>query len=139
MTDTKDYEVEIGRVDLFAGMSKGHLKRLSSHSQVVEYDAGHRIAAEGLGGLAFHLVLEGTAVVSQAGQQVRTLKPGDYFGEISMIDGKPRSAAVEATEPLRTLTIPYIVFQDLLDSEPSFARVLLGHLCARLRELESRG
>ena len=67
----------------------------------------------------------------------RTLTVGDHFGEISLIDGKPRSATVSATEPLTTLAVPYQAFQSLLDDDPTCARGLLTVLCARLREAEA--
>ena len=88
--------------------------------------------------MAFHLILDGRATVSIAGTEVRSLGSGDYFGEISMIDGKPRSATVTATEPTRTLAIPHQDFERLVADEPDFARGLLVTLCARLREAESR-
>ena len=138
MSEPENYEDHLARTDLFSGLSRRTLKKLSSRSRVVEHDTGHRIAEEGLGALAFHLVLDGAASVSHGGQRIRTLGPGDYFGEMSVIDGKPRSADVEATEPLRTLVVPYQVFQELLDSEPTFTRALLDLLCSRLREAESR-
>jgi CRP-like cAMP-binding protein len=72
------------------------------------------------------------------GQEVRTLGPGDHFGEISMIDGKPRSATITATDDLTTLVVPHQDFEQLLRGDPDFARALLSTLCARLREAEAR-
>ncbi len=63
---------------------------------------------------------------------------GEYFDKIAMIDGKPRSATVNAAEPMRTLAISHADFQELVKDEPEFARGLLLLLCARLREAESR-
>jgi len=63
---------------------------------------------------------------------------GRYFGEISMIDGKPRSATVTAVAPMTTLAIPHQDFERLLADEPDFARGLLVNLCARVREAEAR-
>jgi CRP/FNR family transcriptional regulator, cyclic AMP receptor protein len=131
-------EAAIADVDLFRGLSTTQLKRLASASTEVSHPPGKVVAAEGLGGLAFHLILEGSATVSKDGAVLRTLGPGDYFGEISMIDGKPRSATVTAVEPLKALAIPHLNFEAVLDEDPGFARQLLTTLCARLREAEAR-
>ena len=132
-------EKELAQVQLFEGLSKRQLRRLVDESRQVEHEAGHQVAQEGLGALAFHLVLEGDAEVRHGDQVVRTLGPGEYFGEISIIDGKPRSATVAAGDNgLSTFAIPYQAFQNLLDDDPAFARTLLTTLCARLREAEAR-
>ena len=125
-------------VDLFRDLSRAQLKRLASASSEVSHPAGKAVAQEGEGGLAFHLILEGSATVSRDGRELRTLGPGDYFGEISMIDGRPRSATVTASEPLRLLAIPHQNFEVVIDEDPAFARQLLKTLCARLREAEAR-
>jgi CRP-like cAMP-binding protein len=96
------------------------------------------VATEGRDGLAFHLIIEGSATVSKDGRELRTLGPGDYFGEISMIDGRPRSATVTALEPLKAMAIPHREFEAVIDEDPDFARRLLKTLCARLREAEAR-
>jgi CRP-like cAMP-binding protein len=127
----------LAKVDLFSGLSHRKLKKVSALARVVDHDAGHTIAAEGLGGLAFHLIVSGKVEVSRADRQVRELGPDEYFGEISMIDGKPRSVTVTTVEPTRTLVIPHLVFEDLVHDEPEFAVGLLKLLCARLREVEA--
>jgi CRP/FNR family cyclic AMP-dependent transcriptional regulator len=127
----------LGKVDLFSGMSPRHLKKLVTRSREVVHNDGHQVSAEGQGGLAFHLVLDGSAKVERNGRELRALGPGDYFGEITMIDGKPRSATVTASGQLKTLAIPHSKFEELLEEEPGFARHLLEALCARLRESEA--
>ncbi|WP_426244450.1 Crp/Fnr family transcriptional regulator [Nocardioides sp. LHG3406-4] len=131
------HEGRLAGVELFAGLSGRQLKALVKKSREVHHPAGKVVTAEGLGGLAFHLILEGTATVSKAGHEIRTLGPGDHFGEISMIDGRPRSATVTTNEPLTALAVPHASFEELLDEDPGFARVLLRSLCARLRERET--
>ena len=64
---------------------------------------------------------------------------GDYFGEISVIDGQPRSASIEAVGNLQTFVIHPHIFQAVTDEHPDFARKLLVLLCKRLREAENRG
>ena len=125
--------------DLFQGLSSRHLRKVAELTQTVQHPPGREVATEGLGALAFHLILDGQAKVTSNHKEIRTLGPGDYFGEISMIDGKPRSASVEAVDPLTTLVVPHPVFLRLVDDEPTFAKSLLNLLCSRIREAEARG
>lgn len=135
--DGRELERLLGQVPLLKPLSSRRRRQLIERSRVVQHDAGHELAAEGRGALAMHLLLSGSATVSIGGEEVRTLRPGDYFGEISLIDGKPRSAAVVAVEPMSVLAVPYQAFQEVLDAEPGFARELLVVLCSRLREAQS--
>jgi CRP-like cAMP-binding protein len=128
----------IAEVDLFRDLSKAQLKRLTRASSEVSHPAGKQVATEGEGALAFHYILDGRATVTKNGRELRSLGPGDYFGEISMIDGRPRSATVMVVEPLRVLAIPHQDFEQVIDDDPGFARHLLKNLCARLREAEAR-
>jgi CRP-like cAMP-binding protein len=125
-------------VALFSSLSRRRLKRIADASRTVDHQAGRKVAEEGLGALGFHLVLEGTATVTRGERTLGTLGVGDYFGEISMIDGKPRSATVVADGPLRTLVVPHQAFVTLVESEPAIAHELLLVLCARLRAAEAR-
>jgi CRP/FNR family cyclic AMP-dependent transcriptional regulator len=106
-------------------------------AKTTTHSAGQDVTEQDKGSLAFHLVLSGSADVTVHGEKVRTLGPGEYFGEISTIDGRPRSATVTAASALTTLAVPHLAFQDLLDDEPEVARQLLIRLCDRLREAEA--
>ena len=132
-----DAEQLLAKIDLFSGLSHRRLKKVAAQARFIEHDGGHEIATEGLGAIAFHLIVSGKVRVSRADRPVRELGPEEYFGEISMIDGKPRSVTVTTVEPTRTLVIPHLVFEDLVHDEPEFAVGLLKLLCARLRELEA--
>jgi CRP-like cAMP-binding protein len=137
MNKQPEHDSTLAAVPILAGLSKRQRSRLQERSRVVQHSPGQVVAAEGEGALALHVVLEGTASVTVGDQAKRTLSPGDHFGEISLIDGKPRSATVTATTPLTTLAVPYLAFQSLLDDDPVCARGLLTILCERLREAEA--
>ncbi|WP_457207909.1 cyclic nucleotide-binding domain-containing protein [Nocardioides sp. P5_C9_2] len=138
MVRDREREAVIADVDLFRDLSKAQLRRLAHASREVSHLPGKAVATEGQGALAFHYILEGEVAVSKDDRVLRTLGPGDYFGEISMIDGLPRSATVMALQPLRVLAIPHQDFEQVVDEDPEFARRLLKTLCARLREAEAR-
>ena len=129
----------LGKTDLFAGLSKKHLASIASQARLVHHQPGKDITEQGGGAAGFHLIKEGTASVKVSGHERPSLGPGDYFGEISMIDGKPRSATVHADTDMTTISIPSWSFHPILEEEPEVARILLKVLCARLRAAESEG
>jgi len=133
----KELDQELAAVPILSGLSRRQRARLLDRSRVVDHVAGHEVAREGAGALALHVVIDGEAAVTVHGREVRRLGPGAYFGEISMIDGRPRSATVVAvTDPMRSLSVPHLAFQELLLEEPACVHQLLVTLCARLREAE---
>jgi CRP/FNR family cyclic AMP-dependent transcriptional regulator len=134
----REPEQLLSGLDLFAGLSGRQIKKLVALGRQVDYVAGHGVAEEGKGALGFHLILSGDAAVTKGDNRIRELHPGDYFGEISMIDGRSRSATVTASGPLSTFVISHEVFDRLVGEEPEFARGLLLALCARLRQAELR-
>lgn len=132
-------EDTLAAVDIFAGLSRRQIKKLVGAGKEVRSGSGKAIAMEGYGALAFHVILEGSAEVTRVGNPLRELGPGDYFGEISMIDGKPRSATVSATSEMTTFVIPHAQFAELVQRDAEMASALLLSLCGRLREAEARG
>jgi CRP/FNR family transcriptional regulator, cyclic AMP receptor protein len=134
-----DLAAKLGKIDLFSGFSSRALRRLAQGGKEVDHPAGRAVAVEGKGSLAFHLVLEGTADVDIAGSHRRELHAGDYFGEISLLDGRPRSATVRAGDHgLRTFALSAFEFQKMLDAHPDAMRSLLVALCGRLRSVEAQ-
>ena len=127
----------LGRTDLFAGLGKKHLAAIASQARLVRHPEGKDITEQGGGAAGFHLIKEGSASVHVSGHDRPGLGPGDYFGEISMIDGEPRSATVHAESEMVTISIPSWSFHPILEEEPEVAKVLLKVLCARLRAAES--
>jgi CRP/FNR family transcriptional regulator, cyclic AMP receptor protein len=132
----KDVLAMLSGVRLFEGLSKRELEAIHQASKTTEFPPGKPIVEEGATGLGFHLILEGEAVVTVGGRKRATLRAGDYFGEMSLIDGGPRSATVRAETPVRTLGLTSWAFLPLLDDHPSIARKLLTEMSKRLRGLE---
>jgi CRP/FNR family transcriptional regulator, cyclic AMP receptor protein len=128
----------LAKVDLFTGFSRKSMVKLSRSGREVQHEPGHEIASEGGGAAGFHLILAGEARVEVGGVARRELGPGDHFGEISLVDGKPRSATVRAGDDgLRTFAIPVWEFRSLLEEHPEMTRALLDNLCARIRSVEA--
>jgi CRP/FNR family transcriptional regulator, cyclic AMP receptor protein len=135
---TDDLMTRLAATDLFNGLSKRALTRVAKAGREIKHADGHEVIVEGHGAIGFHLITAGTARVTTGDTVRRTLGVGDYFGEISAIDGRPRSASVEAIEKLTTFAIEPAVLNTLIDENPAFARQLLKLLCSRLREAERR-
>lgn len=125
-------------VDLFSSLTRRDLTRIARSGRVVDHRPNKEVVAEGRQGIAFHLILEGSADVEIGGRSRARLRAGDYFGEISILDGKPRTATVRArSDGLRTFVITASEFRQLLDERPQVARALLVTLCRRLRDAEA--
>jgi CRP-like cAMP-binding protein len=126
----------LARVDLFDDLSKADLRRIHGLSKELTFKAGQDvITQEGRGG-RFYLVTEGEAVVEINGRPNRLLGVGDYFGEMSLIDGEPRSATITARTPLRTFTLASFNFRPLMLKHPTIMQKLLIALSRRIRELD---
>ena len=129
-------EDPLTNVPLFSRLSRRELKRVASVSTAAKFNEGDVIAEEGQPGLSFYVILEGEAKVQRRGRNVASLLPGDFFGEISLLDGGPRTASVVAATPLRTMSILRDDFRSLLQKEPSLAPKILKELALRLRQIE---
>ena len=127
----------LGAVPLFAGMSKSRLRSLSDRAKVVGYDANRLVLGEGVrGGGSVFVLLEGTARVEIGGRRVGRLGPGDVFGEMALLDGRPRAASVVADSDIVTVRLSRTAFLDLVRSDPDIAFRVMEGLAARLRECQ---
>jgi CRP/FNR family transcriptional regulator, cyclic AMP receptor protein len=123
-------------IGLFAGLSRRELERVSRLTHDIEVPAGHRVATVGETGRELFIIVEGRALVSTPRGRSLHLGPGDCFGEMSLIDGEPRSANVQAVTPMRLLAVGYREFWQLLDEHLSIVRKITRTLARRLREAE---
>jgi len=126
------------RVPLFADFDKGDLERLARSFKERTFEAGSTVAAEGKGGAGFFVIESGEASVSVRGEERGKLGPGDYFGEIALIDDGARSATVTADSDLRCYGLTSWEFRPLVESNASIAWQLLETLAKRLRAAQQR-
>jgi CRP-like cAMP-binding protein len=131
----KDWADAIAPLPLFSKVSKRHLRQVAKLATFTEFSPGEMVIQAGERGDAFYLILSGRAKVVGK-PRARTLGTGDYFGEMALIDGEPRSATVTAASTLQTMMLPRRPFLKLLEQEPKIAVALLEGLAGRVRRLE---
>lgn len=124
-------------VAMLAGCSRRQLRAIARISEVIEVMEGTVLARSGEPGEEFFLILDGAARVDVSARKRSRLQPGQYFGEMSLLDGGPRSATVVADTPLRLLVIKRGDFATLLREAPELTYSLLATLSRRVRVAES--
>lgn len=129
-------EEALSHAPLFAEIPKRHLRSIARVTRVSSHPAGRSIVQEGTEGSALYVLLEGDAKVVRKGRTVARLGPGDFFGEISLIDGGPRTASVVAQTPIRSLKLEGQDFRRVVGTEPQLALRIMQTLAARLRDHE---
>src|SRR5438093_5336153 len=112
-------------VPLFKECSPQELREVASLGTEVEVPAGKVLTSQGQKGREFFLIREGSATCSVDGRDVAKFGPGDYFGEMSLLDGGPRTATVTTTSPVRAHVISQQEFATLIHDVPSVVRKLL--------------
>jgi CRP/FNR family cyclic AMP-dependent transcriptional regulator len=134
----KDLVSTLRTVPLFSGLSDKDVKRLANSLSERTFPAGHEIAVEGKEGVGFFVIESGEVSVSRGGEHIRKLGPGDYFGEMAVIDQGPRSASVVAESEVRCRGMTAWSFRPFVESHGEVAWPLLEALVKRLREAEVR-
>ena len=124
-------------VPLFSGMTDRALDAISELVSQRTFETDHELVREGEPGDSFLIIRAGSAIVIKDDRQLGELGPGDFLGEISLIDGGPRTATVRATTPIDALLIGREDFAILLDRHPAVRLELLMALTARIRRSES--
>lgn len=128
-----DAAAKLAKVPIFSGCSKRELAIIARAAKEVAHKEGTVIAREGERGIGLFLILEGRCKVSIGGKTRAKLGPGDFFGEVALLDGGPRTATVTATDPVRLIGITGWVFRGLLMEHPSIALKTLEAVAGRLR------
>lgn len=119
-------------VPLFGGCTDKELTFIASRTDEVDIQAGRTLTEKGKSGGDFFIILEGRAEVD-ADRGKRSLGPGDFFGEIALIDNGPRTATVKAATPMRCLVLGHAQFRDVLHQNGEIAVKILRAVTERLR------
>jgi CRP/FNR family transcriptional regulator, cyclic AMP receptor protein len=124
------------QVPLFAGISAAGIEELGAIADEVEVRAGTVLTHEGAREGFFFIVVEGTVRIERGGRLVNTIGPGEFLGEIALLDGGPRTATAVTETPCLLLSLTYQMFHELLDASPEIRTAILEAVGRRLRELD---
>ncbi len=124
------------QVPLFAGVSAAGIEELGGIADEVEVRAGTVLTHEGYREGFFFVIVSGSVRIERGGRMINTLGPGDFLGEIALLDGGPRTATATAETPCRLLQMTYQMFHELLDASPDIRAAILEAVGQRLRALE---
>ena len=139
MARTTDPKLKlIAAVPLFAGFNRREIEALGRLMDEVDVNDGRVLMREGAVGREFFIVVSGSVRVERNGRKINELGPGDFLGEIALIDGGPRTATAIAAEPCRLLVLAASGFRTLVSKYPSVQGKIMKALAERLREARPR-
>ena len=130
---TKRVMEELAKVPLFSDCSNRDLQTIGRVVKDIDHRAGTVIAREGEPGVGLFVIVDGEAEVTIGGKKKATLGPGEFFGEIALLDGGPRTATVTAITDVKLLGLTEWVFRGLMQEHPSIAIKTLQQMAGRLR------
>jgi CRP/FNR family transcriptional regulator, cyclic AMP receptor protein len=123
----------LATVPLFSALSRRHLGKLAKAGRIVRFDGQTTIVRAGEPGDTLYVVLDGEVTVAKPRGRAARVGVGGFFGEMSLLDGGPRSATVTANTDVHALVLPPREFWQVLDEVPAIAHKLLSTIAARLR------
>jgi len=132
------HEEFLARVPVFAHCTADEISAISGVAQEGYFQPGQIIVTQGTPGQAFYLVLNGRVEILRDGVSLGAFGPGDFFGEMSLLDQAPRSATIRALDQTTCLMLSSWDFKTLLEKQPSIAIKLLEVLSRRLRVADER-
>ena len=125
------------RVPLFAGLEQDELEAIGQIAEEMDAPAGEELTHEGRHEGYFFVIVSGTVRVERRGKAVNTLHDGEFLGEISLLDGGPRTATATTETPSALLVMTHPRFAQLLDASPSIRAAVLAEVGRRLRRLDT--
>jgi protein phosphatase len=125
------------RIPLFAGFDRQHLVRLGMLTEEIDVSAGKVLIRQGELGDDLMIIYSGLVAVERDGERVNKLGPGEFFGEIALLERGPRTATVTAETPCRLLVINHRDFHAVMEEFPEIAARVLLTLAHRLRTLDA--
>jgi len=130
---TKEVVTRLSQVPMFNGCSQRDLQTIARVVKDIDHSAGTVIAREGEPGIGLFVIADGTAEVTIGGAKKASLGAGEFFGEIALLDGGPRTATVTATSDVKLLGLTEWVFRGLMQEHPTIAVKTLQAMAGRLR------
>ncbi len=131
-------DLDLSKIWLFSTSSGKEMRQIRRALEEVEVPAGKMLCEQGTVGREFFLIVDGRAAVRRNNRKVATLGPTQYFGEMALLDRRPRSATVVAETDMTLLVLDQRQFNGLLDAMPSLARKMLAAMAIRLREADEK-
>lgn len=131
-------EIDLSSIWLFSSLSKRELRTIRRAAEEVEVPEGRVLCEEGTIGREFFLILAGKASVRRRNRRIATLGPGKYFGELALLDRRPRSATVASDTEMDLLVLGQRQFNGVLEAIPPLSRKLLAAMATRLRESDAQ-
>ncbi len=129
----KNAKVELIKgVPLFSQLGRGELDEVAAIADEIDLGEGKELTVEGQPGREFLVIIEGDASVRQGDREINRLGAGDFFGEIALIEDRPRTATVVAETPIRALVITDRSFRTLLERSPEIEGKVMSARAARL-------
>jgi len=132
------HEEFLARVPLFSNCSPDEISAIAAVAREHSFEPGQIIVNQGSAGQAFYLVLAGRVEIIRDGSDLGSFGPGDFFGEMSLLDAAPRSATISAVEPTTCIMLSGWDFRAVLERNPNIAIKLLEVLSRRLRVADER-
>ena len=129
--------LDLKSVWLFSSCTASELRRIRGSLDEVVVPPGKMLVEEGRVGLELFLIVSGTASVLRGGKRVATLGPGGYFGELALLDRKPRSASVISDTEMDVLVLSQRQFNSVLQAAPTISRKLLAAMAERVRAADA--
>jgi CRP-like cAMP-binding protein len=130
-------EKRLKQVPLFSGLGKRERKALAQRADQVDVPEGKELAREGDFAREFFLIDKGTACVTVGGEEVGTLGPGDFFGEVGILASERRMATVTATSPMELVVLTSGTLKAITREEPDVGRTIREELEKRLSSTTS--
>lgn len=135
---SRDQGLDLSGIWLFSACSGRELRLVRRALEEVTVPAGRVLVKEGDVGREFFFIVEGLATVRRGSRKIATLGPGDWFGELALLDRGPRSATVSSDSEMHLLVLGQREFNGVIEAVPTLAHKLLSALARRLREADTK-
>lgn len=138
MAKRDQYLEHLAEVPMFSACTKKELGIVGRNADEVTFEPGAVLVSEGESGSEFFIMMSGKAKVTRAGREVAVIGPGEWFGELALLDKAPRNATVTATTPVSVIVLSQRAFKGLLAEVPTMSNRLMTGMARRLHELDAK-